>query len=896
MSTSAPKSSNIFSSTSQQNINLESMEDADRRDFKFGNHLVENSDLKLKNAFLALSDYEEASKGKIALTRDGFKAFGKIFTTFKITQIGIDSCKFIYGRMKKEPLVAKMDENMRILLNDLAGKKYKNHVDFDPVTYMAYMDKLVLGDTKLPKKAYEAFNLLLLSILNKDLADDEAILNAVNTYVNQYASSLTSTYIDIKTLEKIAYAHALPTPKILLVHAINNLHIDRNQAVKTLALLSQKTVAYYDRRIAMSLHAKAVADNKVQDHINASSSFWVKSRELLNKINETCMNVFPLIYAFMVGNLIIDRQLSGPRNADLVQQKMDEHFSVFDNGTDSCMVNNNYFNATSAYEDIYSSAYNYLTKSIITNSLDKGGNIAPSFLASAMYLFSTFTLCINVRFPEHTTTYINEGMTQLLTVYMALNNEKLKKSISFTHDDGTDPLLPISTPVEADNEAEETDKISSKSFYSLDKQHINESTATEVNKSLPRNDTPHNPKSHVSVSIEGTSFVLKNGEGQTIKLDEIEKNQAEYSIDSKSLAQTIYKKLDGPREGKIGRVFQIFSEGLIGLRAIWNTALELKDFTPDVPVRNWIYDFVILKIIIPFSCVENRGFIDRMSVDSEKARIYSCLSKLLENEELTKSDEDFLQGVFDTYGGYNFDKVFTTTNYGNMKIVNSILTLFFLTFHVGLIISDVSSAIASEDGKSVLSPLFDSYIGVANVKVLYQLLYRPILEVFNGVTFAAQHGYKNVSTHYYEAILQVIGRSVTAAPALPLWAIGTTNFDTIATLIDSAGTTGHDKSADENFRKARLDAAIDLSSTLIHTFTKAQNLWSTGIREGQPNTNAPPTTDFAEVLSYRLEQVSKDLIGYMQAKGNHFLPDVAKRQNLQSDPRENIQETSFNNP
>ena len=188
-----------------------------------------------------------------------------------------------------------------------------------------------------------------------------------------------------------------------------------------------------------------------------------------------------------------------------------------------------------------------------------------------------------------------------------------------------------------------------------------------------------------------------------------------------------------------------------------------------------------------------------------------------------------------------------------------------MALHMGILFADFATAVSSPDGKSALDPLFQKSLGLLSVGVAYKLFYRPILEAINVGTFAFQHGWKNISRFFILAAWNVIGRSVSSAPALVLWGYNTTNFDTLATLVDSAGTTGHDQSTHTNLRKATLESNVEQARTLLHTFISTPQLWEQAFEQSSSADALPNMNDFAGVLSQRLDLVAKDLEIFSQS-------------------------------
>ncbi len=350
--------------------------------------------------------------------------------------------------------------------------------------------------------------------------------------------------------------------------------------------------------------------------------------------------------------------------------------------------------------------------------------------------------------------------------------------------------------------------------------------------------------------------------GKTVSMAQLAQNPEKYDLNCADVVRAYFNAMEGSEESKIQKIYRVFSGALIGVRALNNVAFEGKDATPDVPVRDWIYDNICTRIIIPLSAIENRGVVDNMMNEQEKSRVLKVFGKVFNNQPLTAEDEDFMQGVINSVID---EKALTKSSYGSKKGINSILTALFMVLHLGILFADFVTAVSDSDGKSALDPLFQKSMGLMNVGLVYKLFYRPVLEVVNMGTFVMQHGLKNMSRYFMLAAWNVIGRSITSAPALPLWNLNTTNFDTLATLVDSAGTTGHDQSTHTNLRKATLESNIDQSRALLHTFVSNPQLWEQAFDQSSDSDTLNKMGDFASVLSQRLDLVAKDLELFSQS-------------------------------
>ena len=361
---------------------------------------------------------------------------------------------------------------------------------------------------------------------------------------------------------------------------------------------------------------------------------------------------------------------------------------------------------------------------------------------------------------------------------------------------------------------------------------------------------------------EPGQFKITVAGGATVSMAQIAQEPEKYKLECADVIRAYFNAMEGSEESKIQKIYRAFSGALIGVRALNNVAFEGKDATPDVPIRDWIYDNICTRIIIPLSAIENRGVVDNMMNEQEKARVIKILGKVFNNQPLTHEDEDLLQGVINSALD---GEALTRSDYGTKKGINSFLTALFMILHLGILFADFGTAVSSPDGKSALDPLFKKSMGLMSVGLVYKLFYRPVLEMVNMSTFAMQHGLKNMSRYFMLAAWNVIGRSVTSAPALPLWNLNTTNFDTLATLVDSAGTTGHDQSTHTNLRKATLESNVDQSRTLLHTFISTPELWEQAFDQHSTPDSVKGMEDFAGVLSQRLDLVAKDLELFSQS-------------------------------
>ncbi len=822
---------------------------------KMGGRSVTATD-KLKNfqhsGLTAMKDYEMASRDNLSLAFSGVKGFCKLLLSFKIAQTTADGAMFLHGRLTKEPFHAKMDENLESIMNDMSKGNMADVVKFDAQSYIECMDSFVLGDNvKLPDDSVQELNKILIKILITKGESPEQIKSDIDQFLNTHVDNLTSFCMPQDVVQEIGRGNGILTPRILLAKLANDLKTSGGdigeKITQSFTNDCLKTAEFYDQRTAMSLYGRSLANLQIVEAATKQELSRLDTlRTVLNKSTDFLMRTVPYIYMFVVANLIIDRNGSGAVKTENFDNFMDENYSHL-NQTD--------------LDEIKSFAGNYFSTNTVKEFGLKLGNLLPTTMAISLYFLSTIRLGFNFISPEKQETYVNQAMAQLMKTYQAMESDspELGKELLPSEDqpetsrainpmkagDGYQivPLVP-----ESDNEA--TD-------IRLDNMGETGSIASSrSNKSEPETVTTQQV-------VEPRKTIIDIDDIKSVNLEEIARDPGKYNLKSSAIARAYFETLSGSRESRLEKVYTAFSGGLIGVRALNNVAFEGKDATPDTPARNWFYDNVCSKIVVPLSAIENRGVIDKMVAEQEKSRVMDCFGKILDGLSLTDEDEDFMKGVIGTHG-----KLLSCpdSKYGLAKNANSIITAAFMAFNLGLLFTDFITAIRDPEGKSALDPIFQQSLGLMDAGLAYKLFYRPALEVLNMGTFAMQHGVKNISRYFTLAAINVIGRSITSAPALPLWNMNTTNMDTMATLVDSAGTTGHDQSTHTNLYKATLESNINQAKSLLHIFESQQGqgeLWN----QAFPSTTTEdpeavpqlPKDDFSQFLSQRLDHVAKDL-------------------------------------
>ena len=878
-------------------------------------HKLDKLESFQRSGLVAMKDHEEASKGKLALTGSAAKGFAKLLLSFKIFQVVADGALFLHGRLTKEPFHARMDEKLETIMHGLSKGYTADVSKFDPESYIACMDSFVLGENVfLPDASLAGLNRLLVDMLVNPDGNDESVEQKAKQFIIENQRELNSARLNREVVPEIEKGHGILTPKILLAKLVDDLKnaggdVDKD-LVRRFTDDCKKTVNFYDQHTAMSLYSKSIDNRRILEAaVRKELTTLEKCREALDVTTDFLMRFVPFIYMFVVANLIIDRNLSGATKTDNFNEYMDDNFS--------------HLNETTLAQ-IKGFAGNYFTTDIVKEFGLKWGNLMPTSMAISLYFLSTFRLGVTVVSPKDEATYVNHAMEQLTRTYKSIISSSGKKGppkppggaghmlmkpavqqqtpmqpavyqqMPMQPASGQQPELntekPANVPAAGSGGQPQVGSDPQPATGSNDLQPEGSADAASTTEAgaqepapqetagLPSSDAQPESVSTADLSQqqpvgaqldptkeakqEPGQFKMTLDSGEKVSMADLARDPDKYDLSSSDVVRAYFDALEGAKETRYEKMYRTFSGGLIGVRALNNVAFEGKDATPDVPARDWIYDNICARIIIPLSAIENRGVIDNMMSEQEKARIMDVFGKAFNNQPLTIEDEDFLQGVINSI---TEGPSANSSSYGSRKSGNKWLTVLFTLLHVGILMADFATAVSDPNGKSALDPLFKKTVGLLTAGEIYKLFYRPVLEAINVGTFAMQHGWKNISRFFILAAWNVVGRSVASAPALLLWAGNTTNLDTLATLVDSAGTTGHDQSTHTNLRKATLESNINQSRALLHSFVSTPQLWEQAFDESSSPDALRNMDDFAAVLSQRLDLVAKDLEVFSQS-------------------------------
>ena len=239
----------------------------------------------------------------------------------------------------------------------------------------------------------------------------------------------------------------------------------------------------------------------------------------------------------------------------------------------------------------------------------------------------------------------------------------------------------------------------------------------------------------------------------------------------------------------------------IGLRAIMNGAYEIKDATPDTPLRDKIYNSILGKSFVPLSLIENAGYKDDLIKKNKEIVLQRCLVKEMLNQRLSAEEADFMRGIKGAPGSsHNFRS-------GVSKSITFATTI----LSMAALGADIGFALATPEA----SKEFWDNFAVEKLGVTYSHIYKGAVRPASALVNLAQvrwvAGASGYSKHDVEAFVHIASRLFLATAPLIMWEEGLTLWDSIAAMIDTAITVGEDSAASRSLNKGQLAKFVELA-------------------------------------------------------------------------------------
>ena len=243
----------------------------------------------------------------------------------------------------------------------------------------------------------------------------------------------------------------------------------------------------------------------------------------------------------------------------------------------------------------------------------------------------------------------------------------------------------------------------------------------------------------------------------------------------------------------------------IGLRAIMNGAYEVKDATPDTPLRDKIYNSVLGKSFVPLSLIENAGYKDDIIKKNKEVMLQRCLVKEVLNQPLSNEEKDFMKGIKGESG----------SSYDFRSGVSKLITFSTTLASMAALGADIGFALSTpEDSKE-----FWGTYALEKYDVTYSHIYkgavRPASALINLAQVCWVSGSSGYSKHDVEAFVHIGSRLFLATAPLIMWEEGLTLWDSIAAMIDTAITVGEDSAASRSLNKGQLAKHVEMAVGIL---------------------------------------------------------------------------------
>ena len=240
----------------------------------------------------------------------------------------------------------------------------------------------------------------------------------------------------------------------------------------------------------------------------------------------------------------------------------------------------------------------------------------------------------------------------------------------------------------------------------------------------------------------------------------------------------------------------------IGLRGIMNGAYEVKDATPDTPLRDKIYNSVLGKSFVPLSLIENAGYKDDVIKKNKEVVLQRCLVKEILNQPLSSEEKDFMKGIKGEPG----------SSYDLRSGVSNFVTFATTLASMAALGADIGFALGTPESSK---EFWDTYAlekyGV-NYSHIYKGAVRPASVLLNLAQIRWVSGSSGYSKHDVEAFVHIASRLFLATAPLIMWEEGLTLWDSIAAMIDTAITVGEDSATSRSLNKGQLARQVEMAT------------------------------------------------------------------------------------
>ncbi|WP_419833147.1 hypothetical protein [Endozoicomonas atrinae] len=237
----------------------------------------------------------------------------------------------------------------------------------------------------------------------------------------------------------------------------------------------------------------------------------------------------------------------------------------------------------------------------------------------------------------------------------------------------------------------------------------------------------------------------------------------------------------------------------IGMRAFMNGAFEIKDATPDVKIRDMLFS-IFGKSFVPLSLMENARYKDDINQKNQEVLLKKCQTKLMLNEPLNEEEQDFMKAIAGESGSH----------YNKKSWLSKAFTYGTTALSSGVLVTDVTTALLNPQASAKFWSTPNQAGGAVTYSHVYKGAVRPISAALNLMQVMWVSG-SSYTKDDVEAFVHIGSRLLLATAPLIMWDMGSTLWDSIAAMIDTAITVGEDSAASRSINKGQLAKQRELA-------------------------------------------------------------------------------------
>ena len=726
---------------------------------------------------LSSDDFQRGRRSTCEVVCAGAKETAKNLCKFSIIQPAIDFHTHL--TLPKDLCARAMAQASNAHLDSIDKKATDNFYPFSMKSYILVINEKIIGpfldeDGKLtvldmPSNQYEYMQGQCTKLITGLILNPEVVaITELKEFFRNLGHINFRSASDFRAVATALNTSYIPTPDTLMLKTILALQKKNNPDILSQLLQDAKSMAFYYKTLASS--TLFVQSQQYPCEMNNTKSFKEAFSIQINKISQFLLTKIPPLYVGILITILLEREISGEEKKVVFKHEISKP---------------EYNLTASAQENLTGFASNLFKAEHVEHIGFKVGNVVTTSGALILYI----TGCLQLLLSQTDNKNNSVLLAGLLKDYMRTLQEKDSKQKTMNAN-----LLTARTQSQEDRGLVSDEFQNENLAIDTDGENVAELTVKSENIALQLEDEK-------TISSESILSLLDVKNINEPTSSDIQRQKQDSSI---TVTQEPNIGVKTSCLAKISHVSRVTAVISIAIRAIANGAFEVKDATPDKPARDFVYNNIFSKLLVPASLIENAGIKDEMLSRYEVLLQERCVIKSITGEALTDDEADFsafMEGRPSKHkSNMNKSRCFT--------LINNVAALAFMA-------GDITySTIKPEHAESLWkTKLFDFLPAGFHLLNTYKVIVRPLSAIINLVQ--VMRIVKNPSKYDIEAFVHITARLTTAAIPLIMWQYGNTLNDTIAALIDTAITVGTDAAAGRALNKAKLEGLLENACNLL---------------------------------------------------------------------------------